>query len=103
MKTTTYKELKHKSGDIIPEGIEVEVLPLRKQGERTSHPFYCIVLYLGLEYQLFYTDVIEPPSEEEIEEMMFDSICPSVGGYNVEPDGFDPDGFPSWLQAVGIV
>ena len=49
MKTITFKEIKTPSGDIIPAGIEVEVLPLRKQGERKGHPFYCIVLYLGNE------------------------------------------------------
>lgn len=103
MKTITYKEIKFKSGDIIPSGIEVDVLPLRHKTEKRSHPFKCVILHNGKTYGSNYTSVIKPPSESEIEDMMFDSVCPSINGHNVEPDGFDPDGFPSWLQAVGIV
>jgi len=102
MKTTTFQEIKFKSGDIIPAGVEVEVLPLRKEGERRGHPFYCIVLYLGAEYKCFYTHVMQPPSDDEIESMVVGSTCPSIGGCDVEPDGFDPSGFPSWLQALGL-
>lgn len=40
-----------------------------------------------------------------IEGMLYDRTnCYSVAGYdNIEPDGFDPDGYPSWLMALGIV
>lgn len=102
MQVTTYKEIKFKSGDIIPAGTEVVILPIRNATERRSHPFRCLVLHNGKEYSTSYTSVIEPPSEDEVEDMMFDSIVPSIGGYDVEPDGYDPDGFPSWLLALGL-
>ena len=102
MKTTTYKEIKFKSGDVIPVGTEGEVLPYHPIGGK-PHPFKCLVLYSGKRYLCNYELVIEPPSESEIEDIMFDSTCPSVNGVEVEPDGFDPDGFPSWLQALGMV
>lgn len=49
--------------------------------------------------------VIKPPSDDMIEGMLYDRTnCYSVAGYdNIEPDGFDPDGYPSWLMALGIV
>lgn len=105
MNTTTYKEIKFQSGDIIPAGVEVVVRPLRHKTENKTHPFNCIVEYNGKEYVCKYTSVIKQPSDDEIESMVFDSKnCNSVNGYdNIEPDGFDPDGFPSWLQALQIV
>tara|TARA_R110002020_G_scaffold19364_2_gene67097 strand:+ start:5736 stop:5963 length:228 start_codon:yes stop_codon:yes gene_type:complete len=45
----------------------------------------------------------ETPSFEEIRGWVFDSTCESLAGETVEPDGVDPDGFPSWLLAVGLV
>jgi hypothetical protein len=105
METTTYRAIKFESGDIIPAGVEVKVLPLRHKTERRrSHPSKCVVLYNGKEYGCKYTSVIEPPSEDVIEAMVYErTSCQSVNGVdNIEPDGFDPDGFPSWLQALGI-
>jgi hypothetical protein len=105
MKTTTYKELKFHSGDIIPAGVEVTVLPMRHKTEKNrSHPTRCILLYDGKEYTCQYTSVIKQPSDDVIEGMVYERTnCQSVNGYdNIEPDGFDPDGFPSWLQALGI-
>jgi len=104
MKTTTYKELTFKSGDVIPANTEIEVLPLRHKTENKSHPTKCRLFYNDKEYGCNYISVFEQPPEREILSMVFDSNCQSVGGqYDIEPDGFDPEGFPSWLQALGIV
>lgn len=105
MNTTTYKELKFNSGDIIPAGVEVNIRPLRHKTENKSHPTKCILNYNGKDYGCRYTSVIQQPSDDVIEGMVFDRTnCQSVAGYdNIEPDGFDPDGFPSWLMALGIV
>lgn len=105
MNTTTYRAIEFKSGDIIPAGVEVVVLPLRHKTENKTHPSRCNVLYNGKEYGCKYTSVIKPPSDDMIEGMLYDRTnCYSVAGYdNIEPDGFDPDGYPSWLMALGIV
>ncbi len=105
MTTKTYKEIKFQSGDIIPEGALVQIRPLRHKTEKRSHPFKCVVFYNGKDYGCKYTSVIEQPSDDVIEGMIYERTnCSSVSGYdNIEPDGFDPDGFPSWLQALGIV
>lgn len=50
-----------------------------------------------------YFDEIEMPSDEELEDMIHDSICLSVFGNDIEPDGWDHEGSPSWLMAMGIV
>ena len=47
--------------------------------------------------------VDEAPSEEELQPIIHDSVCPSITGYDVEPDGYDPDGAPSWLLILGLV
>lgn len=41
---------------------------------------------------------VETPSLEEIEEMVFDSICETPDGVRVEPD--HPD---SWLSLLGLI
>lgn len=48
-------------------------------------------------------EVSELPTMEELEEMTFDSICPTPTGDDVEPDGYGPDGAPSWLMALGLI
>jgi len=46
---------------------------------------------------------IEEPSIEELEEMVFDSICEATDGCTVEPDGTCPHGHPSWLLYLGLI
>ncbi len=44
----------------------------------------------------------DPITEEAIAEAMMDSVCESMTGERVEPDGYDSKGFPSILMAVGL-
>jgi hypothetical protein len=46
---------------------------------------------------------ISIPDEEQLEEWVVDSVCESVLGYTVEPDGIDEEGSPSWLMAMGMI
>lgn len=43
------------------------------------------------------------PSLRTLEKAMDEGICPSVTGARVEPDGYGPDGSPSWLIALGLI
>ena len=43
------------------------------------------------------------PSEKTIEKWVYDSVCKSLNGANVEPDGWDSNGSPSWLLALGMI
>ena len=47
-------------------------------------------------------DEFETYTMEDLEEAVCDSICPSLTGQSVEPDGWDADGFPSILLASGM-
>lgn len=47
---------------------------------------------------------LEPvPTEEELSALVTDSVCPSVLGHEVESDGWDEEGSPSWLLALGLM
>lgn len=43
------------------------------------------------------------PSMKTLEKWTFDSVCKSITGKTVEPDGHGPDGFPSWFLALGMM
>ena len=43
------------------------------------------------------------PSLKTLEKYVYDGICKSVLGNNVEPDGWDSQGSPSWLLAMGLI
>jgi len=43
------------------------------------------------------------PSMRQLEEWTFDSVCESLLGETVEPDGYSSDGAPSWLLALGLI
>jgi hypothetical protein len=43
------------------------------------------------------------PSLEKIGEWVADSVCETVTGEMVEPDGVGSDGAPSWLLALGMI
>jgi hypothetical protein len=46
---------------------------------------------------------IRVPSMKTLERWVCDSVCESVFGSQVEPDGWDSDGSPSWLLVFGLV
>lgn len=43
------------------------------------------------------------PSMATIERWLNDGVCETPTGHRVEPDGFGPDGVPSWLLILGFV
>ncbi len=94
----TKKTLKLKNGDVLPAGCAVSW----KDGKATVHVSAnrrVRVSALGAARALG----IEIPSEEEIGYWVIDSVCDSILGYTVEPDGIDEEGSPSWLHAMGLV
>jgi len=46
---------------------------------------------------------VPEPSIEELEEMVFDSICEATDGCMVEPDGVCPHGYPSWMIQLMVI
>ncbi len=45
----------------------------------------------------------ELPSMEELGEWVSDGVCESLTGHSTEPDGYGPDGAPSWLLALRMI
>ena len=47
--------------------------------------------------------LFDVPEFEELEGWVFDSVCETLEGENIEPDGWDCEGCPSWLLVLGLV
>lgn len=43
------------------------------------------------------------PSQKTLERWSSEGVAKSVTGHKVEPDGYGPDGSPSWMLVVGII
>ena len=92
----TIKDLKMKSGEIVPRGTEIQ--PCK------GHDSICLVQGARLEpYRIKYTSAIAVPDIDELENWSNDGVCDSVSGESVEPDGHDRYGFPSWLLVLGLI
>ena len=61
--------------------------------------FDTVVSYYGLAQM----GCIGMPNPDKLREMINNGVCPSVAGDEVEPDGHDENGFPSWRLAMGII
>jgi len=51
----------------------------------------------------FYFAEFIPVSEDMLTEALMDGDCPSLTGQEVDPDGWDKEGFPSILLAAGLI
>jgi len=92
----TEKPIKLKNGSTLPAGLPVSFIP--------GNPRCCHV-HAGCDSPFFVriTSAFISPSMDEIEDAVCDSVCPSIGGETVEPDGWDSEGSPSWLLALGLI
>ncbi len=69
-----------------------------------KNPSLCLVQGARPEpYKIRISSAFKCPSLKSLEEWSNDGICESVTGENVEPDGYDCDGAPSWLLALGMI
>ena len=49
------------------------------------------------------TQTVPTPRMEELQEMVFDSVCEATDGCSIEPDGVCEHGHPSWLIKLGLI
>lgn len=105
--TTTKKDLTFsKSGTTIPSGTTLTVYfdpenssyvyldpkgtPSRKRIRlETSHKYL--------------TGFGKPPGMGTLEKYSYNGVSKTVTGYRTEPDGYGPDGSPSWLLVLGVI
>lgn len=103
---TTKVELNYSKnfGDTIPAGTELTVnwsarrpnaLTFQWKGTNRAIRIFSIGKKL--------TGFINQPSFATLEKWNNDGIVKSLTGKKVEPDGFGPDGFPSWMIVLGII
>jgi hypothetical protein len=100
MKKRLFKDIHLKSGKTLPKGLYVEVEPINE--------FTCKVLsdiespgFLKT-YFFKYTSVFPAPSQAQLVKWMMNMNAKTPAGKTVEVDGFDPEGFPSWLIILHI-
>jgi len=48
-------------------------------------------------------ELFDTPEYECFEFWTFDSVCETLEGGTIEPDGWDYNGCPSWLLAIGLI
>lgn len=64
-------------------------------------PFMDIKIPCGKLHNLFAE--IERPSIQDLWDAFNTGSCPSILGERVEPDGWDSEGSPSWMIALGLI
>ena len=90
----TEKSIKLKTGETLPAGLPCSFL---------EPSTACIVHAPTRDVRVRASSAFEVPSTEELQEAASDGLCPSVFGETTEPDGWDSEGSPSWLLALGLI
>ena len=92
-----HKTVTLKDGTILEKGTLIEFV------KHSSMETVGIWNVQGVERKMRYRTVIKQPSVRSLEKWSDDGICDSVFGARVEPDGYGPQGEPSWLLAIGLI
>lgn len=106
MRKKLIKDVSAKNGNTIPKDTMVDIsFPKEHSGQlfrmtdpitgQTVSSYTCkIDKYVGIKV---------PSIESLYKKAASASTAQSVGGKTVEPDGWDSDGTPSWLLAIGVI
>ncbi len=94
----TEKQIKLRNGVVCPKGSEISWSEGKATIRSTDGCLHQISA-LGAARALG----IETPGEEMLSLWCADSVVESVLGFQVEPDGYDPEGSPSWLLALDLI
>lgn len=96
-----------KAGFTYPKGLKIVVRPLKGRESigcqivaEDGSVGSCKIKYTTL---ASICEELQNPDMRQLSEWSYDSVCESVLGHMVEPDGYDGYGFPSWLIVLGIV
>ena len=96
------KELKTKSGQVFPPGFTFYVRVNEDRPTVANLTIEDFTIKLPSKKLYAYFEEFDEITMEMLEEAMYDGRCLSLTGDTVEPDGWDDQGFPSMLMAVGI-
>ncbi len=84
-----------KTGEVIRIGSVFSVQFLEGGEMQISHPAFSAPIKTK-SFHFFFKE----PSLRTLEKWSSDGIAKSVTGHRVEPDGYGPDGSPSWLLVM---
>lgn len=98
MLKTLYRDIKFLEGTTFKKGDRVTVKPI------SGNTSLCLISNpSSKEYRIRYQSVFKEPSLKSFEKWTYGDTCKSVTGKTIEPDGYDSEGFPSWLLVVGLI
>ena len=106
MQTKSKGFIKLKDGRTFSQGTAFDVVP---SPTRPDFGALCFPRPDGAAFKIPYTRLpklfedFHAVTEAEIETALMDYYCPSITGADVEPDGHDQHGFPSWLLALAMI
>ena len=93
----TQKDILLKDGSTLPKGLSVGFVQGNDSRCRVFSPAHDQPLLVRI------TSAFKSPSVASLEKWSCDSVCKSVTGKRVEPDGHGSDGSPSWLLVFGLI
>jgi hypothetical protein len=101
------KELKLRSGTVIPVGMHCKVEWKNKDASVAivtidDDEVQPIKIHTSSLYK-YISGFHKTPSMNTLEKWSSDGVAKSVTGQRVEPDGWGVDGAPSWLLAIGVI
>lgn len=106
IESTTKQEIKWRDGTVTPAGTKVHIDFAPKSLQST-------LMYVTVGENVYktniivahrkYTGFLKPPGQKILERQSNDCVAKSVTGKRVEPDGYGPDGSPSWLLVLGFI
>jgi len=94
------------SGTIVTKGTTVDLYYSPKAGSKVYFQVATSpsVKTIGLSRcHLYFNGFKKVPSIKALEKMSNDAIVTTPTGHRVEPDGYGPDGLPSWLLVMGVI
>jgi len=114
---TIKKDLRLKSGDVIPRGTKVTVVFLGEHHPDGARLCQLVMNFNGPSGRDYFRDAMKTsisrlpdqvsgfkaPSVKTMEKWSNDAIALTPTGKRVEPDGYGPDGSPSWMLVLGII
>lgn len=120
-KATTKIDMQFKDGNILPAGTSGTLRPVRPSDlpaewqEKNPNRYYTTLVSFHpdggeIEYKIKMKNLphffkgFKAPSVKTMEKWDWDKGgCKTPAGTMVEPDGVDPDGWPSWMLIMGII
>ena len=93
----TKKQINLKDGTTLPKGLPVTFIPGKDSRCLVHSPEHSEPLQVRI------TSAFPAPSMISLERWSDDGVCKTPTGKRVEPDGYGPDGSPSWLLAFGMI